>query len=103
MSGARNHSVQGSRNVSGRATPEGNWDEEVEDSVFDEEWTEEKEQELKLLETKLKKANRQWSDKQEEVLGPVSFTLVFAYNPLDHEPLDHEPLIFLQLRSNIFL
>lgn len=75
MSGARNHSVQGSRNVSGRATPEGNWDEEVEDPVFDEEWTEEKEQELKLLEGKLKKANRQWSDKQEEVLGPVSFTL----------------------------
>ncbi|KAH0610757.1 uncharacterized protein H6S33_011184 [Morchella sextelata] len=71
MSGARNHSVQGSRNVSGRATPEGNWDEEVEDSVFDEEWTEEKEQELKLLEGKLKKANRQWSDKQEEVLGPL--------------------------------
>lgn len=71
MSGARNNSVQGSRNVSGRATPEGNWDEEAEDSSFDEEWTEEKEQELKLLESKLKKANRQWSDKQEEVLGPL--------------------------------
>lgn len=60
------------RTRSGGVTPDGTWDDMNEVAIFDEEWTEEKEQHLALLEQKLKKANRQWSDEQEEILEPVS-------------------------------
>lgn len=60
------------RTRSGGVTPDGTWDDMNEVAIFDEEWTEEKEQHLNLLEQKLKKANRQWSDEQEEILEPVS-------------------------------
>ncbi|KAL0632686.1 hypothetical protein Q9L58_008445 [Maublancomyces gigas] len=59
------------RTRSGGATPDGTWDDMNEVAIFDEEWTEEKEQHLNLLEQKLKKANRQWSDEQEEILEPL--------------------------------
>lgn len=62
-----------SRSRSGGVTPDGTWDDKAEVVIFDEEWTEEKEQHLVFLEQKLKKANRQWSDEQEEVLGPVGY------------------------------
>jgi len=38
-----------------------------------EEWSEEKEQEMLMLEEKLRKAQMGWSDEQEEILGPVSW------------------------------
>lgn len=69
-----------SRNRSGGATPDGTWDDTAEAEVFDEEWTEEKEQHLVSLEQKLKKANRQWSDEQEEILGPVSYPNTLAWD-----------------------
>lgn len=60
------------RSRSGGVTPDGTWDDMHEVEIYDEEWTEEKEQHLARLEQKLKKANRQWSDEQEEILEPVS-------------------------------
>lgn len=65
------------RSRSGGVTPDGTWDDMHEVEIYDEEWTEEKEQHLALLEQKLKKANRQWSDEQEEILEPVSCLNIF--------------------------
>lgn len=65
------------RSRSGGVTPDGTWDDMHEVEIYDEEWTEEKEQHLALLEQKLKKANRQWSDEQEEILEPVSCLDIF--------------------------
>lgn len=64
------------RTRSGGVTPDGTWDDMNEVAIYDEEWTEEKEQHLALLEQKLKKANRQWSDEQEEILEPVSYVRI---------------------------
>lgn len=68
------------RTRSGGVTPDGTWDDmNYGVAIFDEEWTEEKEQHLALLEQKLKKANRQWSDEQEEILEPVSCPCFFLF------------------------
>lgn len=50
--------------------------EDGETAVY-EEWSEEKEQEMLMLEEKLRKAQMGWSDEQEEILGPVSWPGLF--------------------------
>jgi len=42
-------------------------------AVGEEEWSEEKEQQMLMLEERLRKAQMGWSDEQEEILGPVSW------------------------------
>jgi hypothetical protein len=42
-------------------------------TIFDEEWTREKEQQMRRLEERLRKAQRGWSEEQEEILEPVEF------------------------------
>ncbi|KAG0635427.1 hypothetical protein HOY80DRAFT_1139888, partial [Tuber brumale] len=40
-------------------------------AVYEEEWSEEKEQQMLMLEERLRKAQMGWSDEQEEILGPL--------------------------------
>ena len=51
--------------------------EDGEAAVYEEEWSEEKEQQMLVLEERLRKAQMGWSDEQEEILGPVSWHGLF--------------------------
>jgi len=51
--------------------------EDGEAAVYEEEWSEEKEQQMLMLEERLRKAQMGWSDEQEEILGPVSWPGLF--------------------------
>lgn len=67
---AVNMSRRGSSGTVGEASL---GEDEGEAVIFNEEWTQEKEQQIRKLEERLRRAQRGWSDEQEEILEPVEF------------------------------